>query len=643
LVHARITLLPFQIEPVLALLAGRRRLLLADGVGMGKTVQAGLLLRAVLDAHPEARALVVAPATLHRQWVDELSDRFGLEARVADSLSLARLRAATPYLASPWTLPGAWLASPDFLKQPHIIEGLPRQPWDLLVVDEAHQLSGDSQRHDAIHQLASEAARVALLTATPHDGDEVRFRRLLSIGARDDALTTFRRHRTADTDTRRVRWLPVPLAPEDHRVLDAIDAFERAVRPSADTTRPADGLPLICAVFRRRALSSPAALRASIARRLAVLEQAPRRPEPDWRQPDLFDSVERDDFGGDEVEALMGHSGLPLGRERAWLLRLQHLCARQTVGGRGRALAVLLRRAPDRVVIFTHYRDSLQTIRGALPAGRSAALMHGGQTPAEQHHALQAFLGGHVDTLVATDVASQGLNLHTTARWALSFDVPWTPLRLEQRIGRVDRIGQLRRVHATILTSRHPFDRTLKSRLDARSRESAEAPLTTCRRWAHAAEFVARAAESQRGLAGRWRHGPAPAVCDALVPAALTRRWLGHAGRGIACYELPFVTPNGDVIERRVVAVELGASVEALLTHAARRARVLTHRLEVRTALRRRTRPPEPSAAQSGLFDRRVPIPPPPAATDVTATGGAATVVSAGTPRLIVRLISRGA
>src|SRR5690606_14868440 len=143
-------------------------------------------------------------------------------------------------------------------------------------------------------------------------------------------------------------------------------------------------------------------------------------------------------FGGDETEALQGDSGLPAARERTWLLRLQHLSAAPSAGGRTGGLATLLRRRPDPAVVFTQYRDSLQAIVGALPNTRRAAVMHGGLTAAEQQRALEAFLTGRADTLVATDVASQGLNLHTASRWAISFDVPWTPLRLEQRIGRVD-------------------------------------------------------------------------------------------------------------------------------------------------------------------------------------------------------------
>ena len=599
--HTHISILPFQLEPCLALLAGRRRLLIADDVGMGKTVQAGLLIRATLDQHRDARVLVVAPATLMHQWQGELATRFGMDPRVADTVSLAQLRSALPYLISPWLLPGVWLTSLDFLKQPHVLDALPRAPWDLIVIDEAHLLSGDSQRHAAMDELATSARNVVLLTATPHDGDEMRFRRLLSVGTRGESLTVFRRTRAVDQRRRHVRWLPVRLSGQDIRALLAIDSFERSARPSPPQA-VSDGLPLICSVFRRRLLSSPAALHASLLRRLAIIEQWPLPTEDGWRQPALF---ETDLFAADEADALQGESGLAVDRERAWLLRLTHLCARHEHGSRARALSTLLRRCADRAVVFTQYRDTLPSIVSALPHGRRGVVMHGGQTIAEQQHALTTFLEQRADVLVATDVASQGLNLHTTARWAICVDVPATPLRLAQRIGRIDRIGQTRRVHGTVLTSRHVFDRSLRDRLDARAAHSATASIASmasCRRWTRAAIGLGAWYERQRRLAERWRHLPADDGCVAVVAPALVRRWLGRSARGLAAYEVPLMTASGEVVERVLVAADIDAPPDVLMRHAAARACVLTHRLRLRAALRGRTQAPQPASVQPGLF-----------------------------------------
>lgn len=631
--RTNLAILPFQLEPTLALLAGRRRLLIADDVGMGKTVQAGLLIRATLDLHPDARTLIVAPATLLPQWHDELSTRLGLEARVADTVALAKLRTTLPYLASPWLLPGVWLTSLDFLKQPHVLDTLPGVPWHLIVVDEAHLMSGDSQRHAAIHGLAQSARSVVLLTATPHDGDETRFRRLLSVGSRGEPPTVFRRTRQVDPRRRRVRWLRVRLSDGDVRGLHLIDAFERSARPAPADAR-ADGLPLICAVFRRRLLSSRAALHASLMRRLAIIEDRPVPAEDGWRQQGLFDT---DLIAGDEAADLQGESGLPVARERAWLLRLAHLCTGHEPGSRGRALTTLLRRCADRAVVFTQYRDTLPSIVASLPRGRRAVVMHGGQTAAEQQRALRTFLERRADVLAATDVASQGLNLHTAARWAICVDVPAVPLRLDQRIGRIDRLGQTRRVHGTVLTSRHVFDRTLRERLEARAAQGAAASLASCRRWTRAAVGLAGWYGRQRALAAHWRHDATADACVALVSPALIRRWLGRPARGIAVSEIPLMLQGGEVVERFVIASDIDVPPAVLLQSAAARARVLSPRLRLRAALRARTQAPQVVSAQPGLFVHLRSFG---ATADFAREHDGDVIV--GTPRLLVQLVARG-
>jgi hypothetical protein len=244
---------------------------------------------------------------------------------------------------------------------------------------------------------------------------------------------------------------------------------------------------------------------------------------------------------------------------------------------------------------------------------------------------------------VATDVASQGLNLQATTRWAICFDVPWTPLRLEQRIGRVDRIGQTRRVHGTILTSRHPFDRSMRERLAERTQQSTHARLVTCTRWTHAAARHADWCDTQQRLAAHWRHAAADDACVARVSPAFVRRWLGRNARGVAAYEIPLVTESGLLLERRVVVVDANVPADALTAQAARRARVLAHRLRVRAARQARTHLRTVAPVQPGLFDRR-----PGGEGRTHELGGdfshnrlrAHVVVSVGTPRLLVRFMA---
>ncbi|MEO7135291.1 MAG: SNF2-related protein, partial [Vicinamibacterales bacterium] len=142
---AAIDILPFQLEPALALITGRAsRFLLADEVGLGKTIQAGLMLAELRRRGWCERALILTPAGLRTQWADELKRRFDIQARVIDAAALSALSGSLPLDVNPWTVESVFITSVDFIKQPEVLRGLHRELWDLLIVDEAHQASAAS-------------------------------------------------------------------------------------------------------------------------------------------------------------------------------------------------------------------------------------------------------------------------------------------------------------------------------------------------------------------------------------------------------------------------------------------------------------------------------------------------------------------
>ena len=153
--RAPIRLLPYQLEPALAVLRdGATRLLVADGVGLGKTIQAGLLLLELAHRQESCRALVLAPAGLREQWLAELSARFGLTALLADTAWLRSLAAERPADVNPWSLPGIYIASHDLVKRPEVLRPLEDVAWDAVVVDEAHAATSGTDRRVAIHAIA---------------------------------------------------------------------------------------------------------------------------------------------------------------------------------------------------------------------------------------------------------------------------------------------------------------------------------------------------------------------------------------------------------------------------------------------------------------------------------------------------------
>jgi superfamily II DNA or RNA helicase len=525
---ARIDLWPHQFEPVLAVLAGQRRLLIADEVGLGKTIQAGLILAELRRRQPDYRALVIAPAGLRDQWAEELATRFDIRAEVADRDGLTLVEQASSRSRElPWSKPGVWLASADYLKQHHVFDSLPLTPWDLVVIDEAHLMTGRSDRHEACDELGRRARHLILLSATPHSGDERRYTRLLQLGALGpaDNLCAFRRTRaTASLPiVRHVRWHRVPLAPPARRLLDALLAFERFVLAHARGSTQ-DAALLLLSVFRRRALSTMHACEVTLARRLEWLAAPERAYTLDWLQPRLDFGSDEDDLSDDERTSLIADLGLPAGEERTWLRRLRTLaldagCADPKLS----RLHALLGRTNEAVVVFTEFRHSLERARDLLAGVRSVAALHGSQPPTERRSELQRFLSGEASVLLSTDVGGQGLNLQHAARWVINLELPWNPVRLEQRIGRVDRIGQRRVVHATMLIADHPGENLVLAGLARRALAAQQVlgPSALAATTPPSTLTVARSLFAGRAL---------PDTSNAIRPLPLTTDWI-RAGR----------------------------------------------------------------------------------------------------------------
>lgn len=596
---AALTILAYQLEPALAMVHGRRRVLIADEVGLGKTIQAGLIAAETLHRDPSARVLLVVPATLRAQWIGELSDRFHLTCHTADRDSLDSYARRIGFDESPWRRAGIWIASLDFLKQPHVLDALPLEPWDLAVIDEAHGACGDSERYRAAAAIGRRSRRLVALTATPHSGDDQRFARLTRLGELpgiDDELAVFRRTR-ADVGLaahRKVRWLGVHLSNAERRVLHVLGEYERAVTHAAGERRR-DAALLLLSVFRKRALSTMAALTLSIERRLAVLDAAAPESE-EWRQPHLWpagDDADADDAG--DWRALGCDVGIDEHRERPWLRRLLGL-AREASRHESKLAAVarMLARTREPVVLFTEFRHSLQAAAKRLERVRSIAIVHGGLAVAESARELERFRAGDASVLLATDVAGQGLNLQNRARWVISLELPWNPARLEQRAGRVDRIGQSRPVRQTMLIARHEMEGGLLSHLARRamsarralgadvlpvapdersvadalfaadrarppSLELAGPAIAVSRQWTRAAAAEARRLVRARALIGRWR-APAGASGTGRWKARAVLPALQATGGTLIVYRVPLIDRLGAVVEQHIVTLRVRES-----------------------------------------------------------------------------------
>jgi len=442
-------LLPHQLEPALAILRGLgSRVLLADEVGLGKTIQAGLVCAELLVRGAIDRVLVLTPAGLRGQWRDELLKRFSIRATTVDAPALRTAAATLPVGLNPWSAQPIAIASIDYVKRPEVLPAVAACSWDLVIVDEAHGVGGDSDRHVAVGLLAARAAYVLLLTATPHSGDRRAFASLCGLGSLDaDPLLVFRRSRNAVQIgvPRRVHITAARPSADERRMHRSLADYTAAVR--ADRRELHDASWLALSVLHKRALSSAWSLAQSIDRRLASLLAVGAN---DARAQLMLPLGDPDGERSTDDEAPAWPADLGLSDADYERRLLTELAAHARTAARHETklamLRRLLKRARESAVVFTEYRDTLLHISRVLDL--PCVVLHGGLTARERAAALAVFASEPRTVLLATDTAGEGLNLHHGCRLVVNVELPWNPMRLEQRIGRVDRIGQRRTVHA---------------------------------------------------------------------------------------------------------------------------------------------------------------------------------------------------
>ncbi|MGE3274466.1 MAG: DEAD/DEAH box helicase [Vicinamibacterales bacterium] len=554
---ARIELLDWQLEPALAVVHGAPRVLLADEVGLGKTIEAGLVLTELAARGLVERTLVLVPASLTSQWATELSARFGLAAVVMDQATLHLAARHLPDDLSPWDLASCVITSIDFAKRPEVRAGLEASPFDLLIVDEAHHATAATDRGALVEALATRTPFVVLATATPHDGDEVAYRSLLELGrCGDGPIVVFQRTRetTGSRARRRERRVRVRASAAEGRLRDAIVAYGHQL---LGDDRPAARL--VATILRRRAASSPAAAARTIARRRALIAEVGEAPTTQpvlpWDEQDSRDGVEDDTLLGlpgtadraVDVRALDGLVALALAATRT---------ATKPV-----ALLRLLRRTAESAVVFSEYRDTVEDLARRFGSRWPLAVLHGGLSAGERRAAVAAFTSGRARLLLATDAAGEGLNLQRTCRLVVNVDQPWTPVRLEQRAGRVDRLGQTRTVHVLHLVQPGSIEDEVTDRLDDRRAHIGRA---------RAAVPVADTATTERARCQGRRE-----LLGVAAPAATLRR--AHVAAPVHCSRRPgrlillvalaLVNGTGRLVARRTIGVVVSTGGARLRRH----------------------------------------------------------------------------
>jgi superfamily II DNA or RNA helicase len=519
---AYIEALPYQWVVAGALLSARvRHVLLADAVGLGKTVQAALAVAELHARDMTARSLIVVPASLLGQWEAELHERFGLEVRVLDA---AGLRQHTDLTGNhtPVDAGEVCLVSLDMLRLPEVAAAMSRVAWRLLVVDEAHLLAPGTARRVAVQTVLPSVAQLLLLTATPWadaDTDATHLLRLRCGGARHDRMLVVAR--PGDVLARPVlRQRVVRVRPTTRERLIQAQIATYLARARTDSPEGSAGR-LAAVTLARRASSCADALRHSVHRRIAMVGREFEGPV----QPELPLGSEPD---GDDAAWIRVPAWSDVGAERMFLRTIADTLGREASTSKLHWVDRWLRRCSEPAVVFTEYVDTLRALQRLVGASRRVVCLYGAQTSEQRRLAIERFTDGTADLLLATDAAAEGLNLHHRCRLVIHVDVPWSPRRLDQRNGRVDRLGQTMPVRALLLANSPGYDDHVLAALDTKRSRLLHLDVSTCRdlavvasgRRARLAEAARTAWTLARRSAGTARSAE-DEVCCVLTP----RRW----------------------------------------------------------------------------------------------------------------------
>lgn len=499
----------FQLDPLVrAIDMARVNLLIADDVGLGKTIEAGLVIQELLLRHRARTILIVCPASLQEKWRVEMLEKFGLDFRVVDTDYIKQLRRERGIHANPWTSHPRLITSMDWAKggeglramrdviPPHV--GHLRK-FDLLVVDEAHNVAPAASAHYALESQRTRFVRAIgphfqhrlFLTATPHNGytesftsllellDDQRFARNILPDEKRLSQVMIRRLKSDLVDAqgnplyarRTLQALEVPYTAEEREIHRKLDDYCVSREKDANRSGNGFGTAFVNRLLKKRLLSSPAAFASTLEKHVASLAEArPLKPDAMAERilhkailkvdEDYADDREVENAQAEAIEEatrraspLTAQQRVMLDELRAWAQRARHqadskakaildwLTANLKPGGQWN---------DRRVILFTEYRTTHQWIHQILAShgfgGERLAQLHGGLSQEEREPIKAAFQASPQDSpvriLLATDAASEGIDLQNHCNRLIHLEIPYNPNVMEQRNGRIDRHGQ---------------------------------------------------------------------------------------------------------------------------------------------------------------------------------------------------------
>ena len=496
---ARVDPLPHQLEAVYEyfLQLPRIRFLLADDPGAGKTIMAGLLIKELKIRGLIKRTLIVTPANLCFQWQRELKDKFREQFEVVRSDVLRANYGTNPWQDKHQVVTSvSWVSRIEDAK-----ESLLRSHWDLIIVDEAHKMSASrSDKKTLAYQLGESLSQMTdhylLMTATPHKGDPEHFRLFLELLDKDvygdihsideaiknheapfyirrvkEALVTFPNPDTGQSKLlftkRQVNTSEFQIDNEELEFYDALSTYvdDQSIKASSDDSARGRALSFTMAMLQRRFASSIYAVHKSLERMKNKREKiladpiAYRKSQIERKLPDDFDELEESEQQDiisklEEVVASIDPAALKeeifiLGRliDQARILEEREVESklvklREVLTEHG-----VFKDPKMKLLLFTEHKDTLDYLVAKMRSwGLTVTQIHGGMkigdrdTPNTRIYAEHEFRTD-CQVLIATEAAGEGINLQF-CWFMINYDIPWNPVRLEQRMGRIHRYGQ---------------------------------------------------------------------------------------------------------------------------------------------------------------------------------------------------------
>ena len=505
-----ITIEDYQLDPLVrAINMARVNLLIADDVGLGKTIEAGLVVQELLVRHRARTVLVVCPASLQVKWQVEMWEKFGLEFRIVDTEYIKKLRRERGIHANPWSSFPRLIASMDWMKSG---EGLrlmkdrlpptityPRE-FDILIVDEAHNVapanaarySLESQRTRLIRTIAPHFEHRLFLSATPHNGyqesftsllellDDQRFARSVMPDEKQLQRIMVRRLKTDLIDPegnplypqRQLMPLEVKYSQEEQEVHEILREYTSSRAISVKGTSYRYGSDFVHKLLKKRLFSSPMAFATTLAKHRDSLERPKAKSAPGALDEKILRKAilrAEEDFANDisaeeaqhEAVDAAGELTVPLEQEQRSMLNKLTSWAEKAKHRADAKAEAIVKWLEDhlkndgtwndkRVILFTEYRAThawLEQILTPRGFGGDRMMMLHGSIDLKDREIIKAAFQAHPDLspvriLLATDAASEGIDLQNYCNYMIHIEIPWNPNVMEQRNGRIDRHGQ---------------------------------------------------------------------------------------------------------------------------------------------------------------------------------------------------------